>query len=81
MTEIAEFFGKHKQNVAQHYTRKPDFPQPAAELPWSATGGEGSIPDVVGSVSDRAQRSSGDGCARGCSGVVDDYARERRLAG
>lgn len=33
VTEIAEFLGKRKQNVAQHYTRKPDFPPPVAELP------------------------------------------------
>lgn len=33
VTEIAEFLGKRKQNVAQHYTRKPDFPSPVAELP------------------------------------------------
>jgi uncharacterized protein YuzE len=33
VTEIAEYLGKHKQNVAQHYTRRPDFPNPVAELP------------------------------------------------
>jgi uncharacterized protein YuzE len=33
VTEIAELIGKHKQNVAQHYTRRRDFPEPAAELP------------------------------------------------
>jgi hypothetical protein len=33
VTQIAELLGKPKQNVAQHYTRRPDFPLPAAELP------------------------------------------------
>lgn len=33
--EISEYLGKCKQNVAQHYTRRDDFPAPAAEL---ATG-------------------------------------------
>jgi uncharacterized protein YuzE len=33
VTEIAEYLGKHKQNVAQHYTRRPDFPRPVAALP------------------------------------------------
>jgi uncharacterized protein YuzE len=33
VTEIAEALGKHKQNVAQHYTRRRDFPAPVAELP------------------------------------------------
>jgi uncharacterized protein YuzE len=33
VTEIAEYLGKRKQNVAQHYTSRDDFPQPAAELP------------------------------------------------
>jgi uncharacterized protein YuzE len=33
VTAIAELLGRRKQNVAQHYTRRPDFPQPVAELP------------------------------------------------
>lgn len=33
VTEIATYLGKKKQNVAQHYTRRDDFPRPAAELP------------------------------------------------
>lgn len=33
VTEIAEILGRRKQNVAQHYTRKEDFPRPVAELP------------------------------------------------
>ena len=33
VTAIAELLGRRKQNVAQHYTRRPDFPQPAVELP------------------------------------------------
>jgi uncharacterized protein YuzE len=33
ITEIAAYLGKRKQNVAQHYTRRDDFPDPAAELP------------------------------------------------
>lgn len=33
VTQIAEFLGKPKQNVAQHYTRRDDFPKPAAVLP------------------------------------------------
>lgn len=33
VTAIAELLGRRKQNVAQHYTRRPDFPEPAAELP------------------------------------------------
>lgn len=32
-TQIAALLGKAKQNVAQHYTRRADFPSPAAELP------------------------------------------------
>ena len=33
VTEIAAMLGKHKQNVAQHYTRRRDFPEPVASLP------------------------------------------------
>lgn len=33
VSELAEYLGKRKQNVAQHYTRRRDFPRPAAELP------------------------------------------------
>jgi uncharacterized protein YuzE len=33
VTQIAEVMGKRKQNVAQHYTRRADFPDPAVELP------------------------------------------------
>lgn len=33
VTEVAKVIGKHKQNVAQHYTRRRDFPEPVAELP------------------------------------------------
>jgi uncharacterized protein YuzE len=33
VTEIARYLGKRKQNVAQHYTSRDDFPEPAAELP------------------------------------------------
>lgn len=33
VNEIAELIGRRKQNVAQHYTRRPDFPEPVAELP------------------------------------------------
>lgn len=33
VTQIAEDFGIRKQNVAQHYTRRDDFPRPVAELP------------------------------------------------
>lgn len=33
VTQIATYLGKRKQNVAQHYTRRSDFPRPAAELP------------------------------------------------
>jgi uncharacterized protein YuzE len=33
ITEIADFLGKRKQNVTQHYSRREDFPPPAAELP------------------------------------------------
>jgi len=33
VTEIADYLGKRKQNVAQHYTSRDDFPEPAAELP------------------------------------------------
>jgi uncharacterized protein YuzE len=33
VTEIASYLGKRKQNVAQHYASRDDFPEPAAELP------------------------------------------------
>ena len=33
VTDIAAYLGKRKQNVAQHYTRRDDFPKPVAELP------------------------------------------------
>jgi uncharacterized protein YuzE len=33
VTELADVLGKRKQNVAQYYTRRPDFPRPAAQLP------------------------------------------------
>lgn len=33
ITQIATLLGKAKQNVAQYYTRRDDFPRPAAQLP------------------------------------------------
>ena len=43
VTEIAAILGKHKQNVAQHYTRRRDFPAPAAELPTGRYWRRGDI--------------------------------------
>lgn len=43
VTEIARFLGKRKQNVAQHYTARDDFPEPAAELPTGRYWRRGDI--------------------------------------
>ncbi len=43
VTEIAAYIGKRKQNVAQHYTRRDDFPQPVAELPTGRYWRRGDI--------------------------------------
>lgn len=33
VSQLAEILGKKKQNIAQHYTRRSDFPRPAVQLP------------------------------------------------
>jgi uncharacterized protein YuzE len=43
VSEIAAMFGKHKQNVAQHYTRRRDFPEPVAVLPTGRYWRRGDI--------------------------------------
>jgi uncharacterized protein YuzE len=47
ITELAEVLGKRKQNVAQHYTRLPDFPPPAAELASGRYWRRGDVEDWV----------------------------------
>jgi uncharacterized protein YuzE len=43
VTEIARYLGKRKQNVAQHYASRDDFPEPAAELPTGRYWRRGDI--------------------------------------
>jgi uncharacterized protein YuzE len=43
VSEIAAMLGKHKQNVAQHYTRRRDFPEPVAVLPTGRYWRRGDI--------------------------------------
>ncbi len=43
VTEIARYLGKRKQNVAQYYTVRDDFPEPAAELPTGRYWRRGDI--------------------------------------
>jgi uncharacterized protein YuzE len=43
--EVAEMLGKRKQNVAQYFTRRSDFPQPVAELATGRFWRKGDITD------------------------------------
>ncbi len=43
VTEIARYLGKRKQNVAQHYSSRDDFPEPVAELPTGRYWRRGDI--------------------------------------
>src|SRR5262249_36657182 len=43
VTAIAELLGRRKQNVAQHYTRTPDFPEPVEVLPTGTYWRRGDV--------------------------------------
>jgi uncharacterized protein YuzE len=64
VTAIAELLGRRKQNVAQHYTRRPDFPEPVAELPTGRYWRRGDVEEWwERSGVGRAQRAKAEGLA------------------
>lgn len=79
VTGIADLLGKRKQNIAQFYTRKPDFPQPVAELP---TGRYWRRGDIEGwweaSSTGRSERAETEAIAGAAEWLTRTLARRAR---
>lgn len=79
VTEIADLLGKRKQNVAQHYTRKPDFPQPVAELPTGRYWRRGDVEAWwEASVTGQSERAEAEAIANAAEWLTRTLARRAR---